>query len=85
MLPTTSFFIHSNIFFSKKYYVKAARLQINAYFHENFENEIKFILLCSNQKESFTYYHCHLQFHFLQKNVKYAKKCPYCISNAVEI
>jgi hypothetical protein len=32
--------------------LKAARLQINAYFHENFENVIKSIILYINQKEA---------------------------------
>jgi hypothetical protein len=31
--------------------IKAAHLQINAYFHENFKNEFKCILLYDNLKE----------------------------------
>jgi hypothetical protein len=53
---------------------KAARLQINAYFQENFENEIQCILLYSNQKESFYTLSNELtNYVYFKKRSKYAK------------
>jgi hypothetical protein len=54
---------------------KAARLQIYAYFHEHFDNEIKCILMYNNQKESFyTLSMAHTIHFYFRKRSKLEKK-----------
>jgi hypothetical protein len=73
-----------NDILTMRYYVyhpiKAARLQINAYFHENFENVIKSIILYINQTEAIHTLSMPLitNVNYKKKRSKYAK-CTYCM------
>jgi hypothetical protein len=60
--------------YNKMFCVKAARLQIESYFHEKFENVIKNIILYINQKEAIYTLSMTLKTHVnYKKRSKYAK------------